>query len=82
MDVEIIVKATLVYRDETSDDRKLSRKVIYASNEDEFWEKYYENKDYVKFEIVSTEEESEYAYSFYLKKDRIVEIWIEDWMEF
>ena len=41
-------------------------------NEEEFWKIYNKSKEYVK-----CEDALEGAYSVYLKKDKIIEIWIE-----
>lgn len=67
-----MIKVTLYYQDETLDYCKPPSKNIFVKNEKEFWKKYNSNKEYIK-----CEDELEDAFSVYLKKDKIIEIWIE-----
>ena len=69
---EIMIKVTLYYQDETLDYCKPPSKVVFAESEVEFWSRYYNKQEYIK-----CEDELEGAYSVYLKKDKIIEIWFE-----
>ena len=69
-----MIEVTLYYQDgdNTQEQFELPYKNIFVKNEKEFWEKYNSNNEYIK-----CEDELEGAFSVYLKKDKIVEIWIE-----
>lgn len=67
-----MIEVTLYYQDETLDYINLPNKNIFVKNEEEFWEKYNSNNEYIK-----CEDDLEGAFSVYLKKDKIIEIWIE-----
>lgn len=67
-----MIEVTLYYQDETLDYINLPNKNIFVKNEEEFWEIYNSNNEYIK-----CEDELEGAFSVYLKKDKIIEIWIE-----
>lgn len=67
-----MIKVTMYYQDETLDYSNPPNKNLFVENEEEFWRKYNSNLRYVK-----CEDELEGAFSVYLKKDKIIEIWIE-----
>lgn len=67
-----MIEVTLYYQDETLDYIDPPNKILYANNEKEFWELYNDDKDYIKCEDTHGGE-----YSVHLKKDKIIEIWIE-----
>lgn len=67
-----MIKVTLYYEDNTLDYSSPPCKDIFVKNEEEFWEKYNSSNEYIK-----CEDELEGAFSVYLKKDKIMEIWIE-----
>lgn len=70
-----MIKVTLYYQDETLDYCKPPSKVVFAESEAKFWSRYFNGKEYIK-----CEDELEGAYSVYLKKDKIIEIWFENSM--
>ena len=67
-----MVKVILYYQDEITDEREFSCKTIFAESEVEFWSRYYNGEEYIK-----CEDEVEGAFSVYLKKDKIIEIWFK-----
>lgn len=67
-----MIKVTLYYEDSTLDYSRPPSKDVFVKNEEEFWEKYNSSSEYIK-----CEDELEGAYSVYLKKDKIIDIWIE-----
>lgn len=67
-----MIKVTLYYEDNTLDYSDPPSKEVFVKNEEEFWKKYNSSSEYIK-----CEDELEGAYSVYLKKDKIMEIWIE-----
>lgn len=71
-----MIKVILYYEDNTLDYSSPPCKEIFVKNEKEFWKIYNKSKEYVK-----CEDALEGAYSVYLKKDKIIEIWIEKIIE-
>ncbi|WP_019124657.1 hypothetical protein [Peptoniphilus grossensis] len=71
-----MIKAILYYENNTLGYGALPRQEILVKNEEEFWEKYNSSNEYVK-----CEDALKGAYSVYLKKDKIIEIWIEKIIE-
>ena len=71
-----MIKVILYYDDNTLDYSDLPCREIFVKNEEEFWKIYNKSKEYVK-----CEDALEGAYSVYLKKDKIIEIWIEKIIE-
>ncbi len=67
-----MIKVTLYYEDNTLDYSNPPSKDVLVKNEEEFWKKYNSSSEYIK-----CEDELEGAFSVYLKKDKIIEIWIE-----
>lgn len=67
-----MVKVILYYQDEIPDEREFSNRTIFAESEAEFWSRYYNDKEYIK-----CEDEAEGRFGVYLKKDKIIQIWIE-----
>lgn len=67
-----MIKVTLYYEDNTLDYSNPPSKEVFVKNEEEFWKKYNSSNEYIK-----CEDELEGAYSVYLKKDKIIDIWIE-----
>lgn len=67
-----MIKVTLYYEDNTLDYSDPPSKEVFVKNEEEFWKKYNSSNEYIK-----CEDELEGAYSVYLKKDKIIDIWIE-----
>ena len=71
-----MIKVILYYEDNTLDYIDPPCQEIFVKNEEEFWKIYNKSKEYVK-----CEDALEGAYSVYLKKDKIMEIWIEKIIE-
>lgn len=67
-----MIKVTLYYGESTLYYRDPPSKDVFVKNEEEFWKKYNSGNEYIK-----CEDELEGAFSVYLKKDKIMEIWIE-----
>lgn len=67
-----MIKVTLYYQDETLDYCNPPTKNIFVKNKKEFWKRYNSNEEYVR-----CDDELEGAFSVYLKKDKIIEIWFE-----
>lgn len=67
-----MIKVTLYYEDNTLDYSDPPSKEVFVKNEEEFWKKYNSSSEYIK-----CEDELEGAFGVYLKKDKIMEIWIE-----
>ena len=69
-----MIKVTIYYQseDNTQEYCEPFYKNLFVKNEEEFWKKYNSSNEYIK-----CEDELEGAFSVYLKKDKIVEIWIE-----
>lgn len=67
-----MIKVILYYEDKTLDDIDPPCQKIFVNNEDEFWKIYNSSNEYIK-----CEDELEGAFSVYLKKDKIIEIWIK-----
>lgn len=67
-----MIKVTLYYEDNTLDYSSPPSKDIFVKNEEEFWEKYNLNNEYIK-----CEDELAGTFRVYLKKDKIIEIRIE-----
>ena len=73
-----MIKVIMYYQNEdnTQDYCEPFYKNLFVKDEEEFWRKYNSNLRYVK-----CEDEFGGAFSVYLKKDKIIEIWIEKVME-
>lgn len=67
-----MIKVILDYLNNSVDYDETPYKLIYAKDEEEFWKKYNSNNEYIK-----CEDEFEGAFSVYLKKDKIIEVWFE-----
>lgn len=65
-----MIKVILCYQDNTVDYDETPYKKIHVKNEEEFWERYNSNNEYVRCD-------DEHTFSVYLKKDKITEIRIE-----
>lgn len=68
-----MIKVILFFQDNTVENDETPHKTIYVKDEKEFWKRYNSSNEYIK-----CEDEFEGQYSAYLKKDKIIEIWIEN----
>lgn len=70
-----MIKVTLFYQDYGSDSDAFPHKFLYAENENKFWEMYNSQNEYIK-----CNDELGYKCTFdvYLKKDKIIDIWIKE----
>lgn len=69
-----MIKVFLCFQDNSVGYRKLPSKKICVKNEEEFWKRYNSQNEYIRCD-------DEGAFSVYLKKDKIIDIWIEKAVE-
>ena len=74
-----MIKVILFFQDNTVENDETPHEIMYVKDDKEFWEKYNSSNEYVRCDdYVNSFRDT---YSVYLKKDKIIEIWIEKAVE-